>query len=224
MRYEVFNLELEEGLDASHANGRDEDRFDAACHHLLVIDSKSDTVIGTYRMQTREMARVHHGFYSAGEYDLAGIGDEVLDNSVEIGRACIHEDHRNQKVLFGLWRGLAIYMFHTSKRYFFGCCSLTSQDPVEGRTVMARLRRDEQVHPELLAQPLPGLECVSAEPDARAVRRVKLPRLFSTYLRFGAKVCSEPAIDREFKTIDYLVLLDTENMPALQMFTAGLAP
>ncbi len=41
---------------------------------------------------------------------------------------------------------------------------------------------------------------------------VEVPQLFATYLRYGALVCGPPAIDREFKTIDYFVLLDTNAL------------
>ena len=30
----------------------------------------------------------------------------------------------------------------------------------------------------------------------------------------GAKICGAPAIDREFKTIDFLTLLDLKSLPA----------
>jgi putative hemolysin len=36
LRFEVFNLELGEGLEASFATGRDQDEFDLTCHHLVV--------------------------------------------------------------------------------------------------------------------------------------------------------------------------------------------
>jgi 1-acyl-sn-glycerol-3-phosphate acyltransferase len=36
LRYEVFNLELKEGLEQSHASRLDEDPFDAVCDHLVV--------------------------------------------------------------------------------------------------------------------------------------------------------------------------------------------
>ena len=38
LRFEVFNLELDEGLDSSFLTGRDEDEFDATSHHLLVLE------------------------------------------------------------------------------------------------------------------------------------------------------------------------------------------
>ena len=107
LRYEVFNLEMHEGLEASHVTGHDEDDFDAGCHHLLVIHEgdPAQPVVGTYRLQTREMAARHAGFYSDGEYVLADMGDEILNDSVEIGRACVAKEHRKQRVLFRSCRG-----------------------------------------------------------------------------------------------------------------------
>jgi putative hemolysin len=36
----------------------------------------------------------------------------------------------------------------------------------------------------------------------------------TAYLSLGAKICAPPAMDREFKTIDFLTLLDLENLPS----------
>ena len=47
---------------------------------------------------------------------------------------------------------------------------------------------------------------------APAAATVEVPTLFGTYLRYGALVCGPPAIDREFKTIDWFVLLDTNAL------------
>jgi putative hemolysin len=40
---------------------------------------------------------------------------------------------------------------------------------------------------------------------------IKLPKLLSAYLSLGAWICGPPAIDREFKTIDFLTLLDLQS-------------
>jgi putative hemolysin len=214
LRYEIFNLELGEGLACSHASGRDEDAFDAGCHHLIVIDQKTDQTVGTYRMQTRAMARTNGGFYSQNEFDLADLTEPVLDDSVELGRACVARAHRKQRVLFGLWKGLAAYTIHQRMRYLFGCCSLTSQDAHEARVVSQKLQEDGLVHPELQVRVQAEYQCVDPSSSPLSTRGVKLPTLFGTYLRFGALVCSPPAIDREFRTIDYLVLMDTDTLPA----------
>lgn len=217
LRFEVFNVELGEGLDVSYDTGRDADRFDPVNHHLIVIDKRSGQIIGTYRMQTDEMAREFEGYYSSGEFDLDGIATEIRSKSIEIGRAVVHIDHRSRQVLFLLWKGLAAYMLHNKKSSLFGCCSLTSQDPSEGYRVMQHLEQNGFVHKSLSVSPLPEWECYGPDFELGAGwadRKVDLPKLFKLYLRYGAKVCGPPALDREFKTIDYLVLLSTDDLDA----------
>ena len=212
LRFEVFNLELGEGLATSFQTGRDRDEFDETCHHLLVLEAETDQVIGTYRMQTSEMAAHGKGFYSAGEFDLSSFPANVLNNAVELGRACVAQSHRNTAVLFLLWRGLAAYLLHSRKRYLFGCCSLTSQDTREGWRALELLKEQGHLHPQLFVPPRPGFECAADDKDIAQAPEAKIPRLFRTYLRYGAQVCSPPAIDRQFKTIDFLVLFDVAEM------------
>lgn len=218
LRFEVFNAELGEGLAASWETGRDEDEFDPFCHHLVVEERSTGRVVGTYRMQTLEMAAAGRGFYAATEYDLSRLPEAVLRQAVEVGRACIHREHRRRQVLYLLWRGLARYLAFNRKRYLFGCCSLTGQDPATGRRALGHLRRRGAVDPELWAPALPGYEC-GPDGDDRGDdreggegREVGLPALFEAYLRFGGRACGEPAIDRRFGTIDFLVLLDADGM------------
>lgn len=209
LRYEVFNVELGEGLESSVESARDVDQFDAVCHHLLVIEGVSGEIVGTYRMQTADMARRNLGFYSAGLFDLSTLPDAVVGSAVEVGRACVAREHRNTRVLFMLWKGLALYVAHNRLRYLFGCCSLTSQDPELGWRVMRHLEEDDRTHPELRVEPVAACRLPAAEPRDE---EVSLPILFRTYLRYGSKVLSPPAIDREFKTIDYLVMLDVDGL------------
>ncbi|MEM6455147.1 MAG: GNAT family N-acyltransferase [Acidobacteriota bacterium] len=220
LRFDVFNLELGEGLDSAFETGRDIDAFDGVCHHLLVVDVEDDDrIVGTYRLQTGDMARRHRGFYSATEFDLSGLLDAAGDDAIEVGRACVHRDHRNTQVLFLLWRGLAQYMLHNRKRYLFGCCSLTSQNVAEGRAVMAHLEKRGLVHPTLRVEPLPACRCYDGAPPIDPSIKVHIPKLFRTYLRHGALVCGPPAIDRLFKTIDYLVVFDVQAMDERQVRT-----
>lgn len=220
LRFEVFNVELREGLDESWETGRDRDPFDDVCHHLMVKSQRDGKIVGTYRMQTSAMARENLGFYSQAEFELAGLPDPVRADSVELGRACVALEHRNKHVLFLLWKGLALYVAHNQLRYLFGCCSLTSQDAVEGRAVMAYLDNAGLVLQDVRVDPQADYECYPPETPVDPDFEVKIPKLFRTYLRHGAKVCGPPAIDREFKTIDYLVLFDVAEMSEkrLRMF------
>lgn len=212
LRYEVFNLELNEGLDASHETGRDMDQFDPVCHHLVVVERATGEVVGCYRMQTSEMAAENLGFYSQLEFDLGGFPPGVIDNAMEIGRACVAKDHRSTQVLFLLWKGLALYVAANRRRFLFGCSSLTSQDPAEGKAFMDHLVYHDHLHPIFQIQPQPGFECYPSDLENIGEHKIRVPPLFRIYLRHGAKVCGPPAIDREFKTIDFLVLFDVDSM------------
>jgi len=215
LRFNVFNVELGEGLDTSFLTRRDEDAFDRACHHLLVEDLASGRIVGTYRMQTSEMALAAEGFYSNGEFALESLPREVVADSVEIGRACIERQHRGRQVLFLLWKGLAGYVMHFGKRYLFGCCSLSSQDPAAGLALHRQIAECGMLQSELRVDPRPGVECRVEDPASLGVAPagpVEVPTLFATYLRYGALVCGPPAIDREFKTIAWFVLLDTNAL------------
>ena len=206
LRFEVFNLELGEGLDSAFDSGRDHDELDPLVHHLLIATAEGE-VVGTYRLQTAAMAASQRGFYSAGEYDLGTMPGEFIAEAVEVGRACVAKGHRNGRVLNLLWRGLAMYLIHNRKRYLFGCCSLTSQEPALGIATWRMLSAGGSMHPDIMVAALPAFECQAD--DAAVEQQVPyIPPLFQSYLTLGAKVCSAPALDRTFKTIDFLVALD----------------
>lgn len=215
LRYAVFNLELHEGLDASALSGRDEDEFDQRFDHLLIAERQSGAVVGTYRMQTAEMAAVR-GYYSAGLFELAMLPDVVRRAAVEIGRACVAKPHRNGRVLHLLWRGLAAYLTWNRKTMLFGCCSLTSQDEALGVAMHRHLEEQGHVHPRIRVNPRSDRACFGHLSPPRSARTTpRIPALFQAYLSLGAQVLGRPAIDREFKTIDWIVLLDTAELPAL---------
>lgn len=212
LRFEVYNLEMNEGLESSFESGMDVDDFDAQCHHLMVIHRASGRLTGTYRMQTGPMALLRNGFYSSTEFELAAFPRDFLDRCVEVGRACIHREHRNGRVLQLLWKGLARYMDWNGKRFLFGCCSLASQDAAEGRALYQRLSLLDYLHPDLHAMPLPDFACEANPLAVLDAPQPQLPRLFEGYLNLGGRICGEPALDRRFKTIDFLVVLDIRDM------------
>ncbi|MEL7370542.1 MAG: GNAT family N-acyltransferase [Myxococcota bacterium] len=210
LRFEVFNLELDEGLDSAYVLGRDEDEFDVTCHHLMVVHKGTEQVVGTYRIMTHPMARDRGGFYSETEFDFSSLPVSVLERCIEVGRACVASDHRNGRVLNLLWRGLARYLTWNDKRYLFGCCSVPTLDEAVGESIFRRLKQDNHLHPEVMLKPLPPLQSNGRAEEAKG--DVPLPPLFQSYLKIGAKVCSPPAVDRRFKVIDFFVLLDLEQL------------
>lgn len=206
LRFAVFNLELREGLAQSWATGLDADRFDAVCDHLLVEDTASGQVVGTYRLQTGTSAARRHGYYSEREFEFAPY-EPLRARIVELGRACVHAQHRNFAVLNLLWGGIADYARSRGARWLLGCSSLTSQDPATGAAAWQQLQR-HQAEPALRTVPTPAFACAldSLGPAP------KIPKLLAAYLALGATLAGPPALDREFGTIDFLTLLDLDGL------------
>ena len=211
LRYEVFNLELNEGLASSHVTGLDEDLFDDVCDHLVVEHLPSRTIVGTYRLQTGLKAAERRGYYCAQEFRF-NVFEPMRSEIVELGRACVHKQHRNLVVLGMLWKGIADYATTHGGRYLIGCSSISSQDAAVGASAYADLCRNHLASPEWRTQPLPAFDCSLSQ---LAPEPVKIPKLLRAYLTLGAKICGPPALDWQFKTIDFLTLLDLAKMPAL---------
>lgn len=220
LRFRVFNMELGEGLEESLDSGRDSDKFDSVCDHLLIEHVTSGEIIGTYRLQTGKRALGNLGYYSEQEFEFAPF-ESLRSEIIELGRACIAKDHRNMVVLGLLWKGIAQYCKLMNARYLIGCSSLTSVNPAEGWGALEKLRR--YLAPDhLITHPTPEYVCpmVNEEELEFARRTVEVPRLMRAYLALGAKICGSPALDSDFKTIDYLTLLDLESLGprAMQKF------
>jgi putative hemolysin len=209
LRYEVFNLELQEGLATSAASGLDADPFDAVCDHLLVEHASSGQVVGTYRMQTGTTAASALGYYCAQEFEF-DVYRPLRAQVLELGRACIAKEHRNSTVLSMLWRGIAVYAKEHRARYLLGCSSLTSQNPADAAAAFAALQAN-MAPAQYQTVPCAGYHM---EMEVPATNNFKTPKLLSAYLALGAWICGPPALDRTFKTIDFLTLLDLQS-PAM---------
>lgn len=209
LRFLVFNVEMNEGLEASYATCRDADPFDDVCDHLVVQDRTTGDIVGTYRVQTGVMAAVNRGFYSAGEFDFAPF-TPLAAQLVELGRACVHSQHRNIAVLALLWHGIAGYARERGGRYLVGCSSLPGVDPAVGAAAYSQLMRAHLAPEPWRTRPLPAYQCPL---DQIAPEPVRIPRLLSGYFSLGAKICGPPALDREFRTLDFLTLMDLEALP-----------
>ena len=211
LRFEIFNVELNEGLAESYASGLDADPFDAVCDHLLIEHLPSRQIVGTYRLQTGVNAASKLGYYSAQEFDFQPFAARRAE-IIELGRACVHIQHRNLVVLGMLWKGIADYAKQRGARYLLGCSSITSQDPAVGASAYSELCRKSLAPPSWRTRPVPEYDCPL---NQLAEETVKIPKLLRAYLSVGAKICGPPALDRSFKTIDFLTLLDLEELPAL---------
>jgi putative hemolysin len=208
LRFQVFNLELNEGLARSYDTGLDADPFDAVCDHLVVEHVSTGQIVGTYRLQTGTNAAANLGYYCEQEFYFDPFEAE-RNKIVELGRACVHRQHRNLFVLGLLWKGIAEYARARNCRYLIGCSSLTSQEPAAGASAYSELCRSNLALPQWRTKPLPSHDCPL---DAVTEEPVSIPKLLRAYLTVGARICGPPALDAHFKTIDFLTMLDFEAL------------
>lgn len=208
LRHDVFAGELG-ALLSSPQPGLDVDPFDAYCDHLLVRDTVTGQVVGTYRLLPPERAAIAGRLYSEGEFDIAPL-DAIRPGLVEVGRSCVHPDHRDGTVIGLIWAGIARYMVDRGHDWLAGCCSIPLSD---GGTLAAgtwdRVRDRHLAPEEFRVRPLFPW---SAEGVARPTGRTELPPLLRGYVRLGAWVCGEPAHDPDFGVADLYVLLSMRRI------------
>ena len=206
LRFEVFATEMGARL-TTPIPGHDVDLFDDYCEHLLVRDAQTRQVIGTYRVLTPAQARRVGGTYSDTEFDLTRLR-ALRHRMVELGRSCVHEDHRHGGVIMALWSALAGFMARNDLDTMIGCASIPMlyngfPGGEAAASIWHQLRKthlapiDMDVLPRV---PLP-VELL----DNQAV--VEPPALIKGYLRLGAKVLGAPAWDPDFNTADLPLLM-----------------
>ncbi|WP_188709263.1 GNAT family N-acetyltransferase [Polaromonas eurypsychrophila] len=213
LRYQVFATEMGATLSGV-LPGHDIDIFDDFCEHLLVRDEASQEVIGTYRVLTPAQAKRAGSTYSDTEFDLTRLRF-LRPRMVELGRSCVHIDHRHGGVILALWGALAEFMARNQLDTMIGCASIPMQHTgaSSGQAAASIWRQVRQTHlasieyhvtPRL---PLP-VERLDDSLD------VEPPALIKGYLRLGAKVLGAPAWDPDFNSADLPMMMRIADLPA----------
>lgn len=206
LRYKVFAGEMGARL-STPLEDHDIDLFDDYCEHLLVRDEATQEVIGTYRVLTPVQAKRVGSTYSDTEFDLTRLRG-LRSRMVELGRSCVHPDHRHGGVIMALWGALGEFMVRNQLDTMLGCASIPmAQGGVFNGDVAASIWR--QVRTQYLAPiefqvrprvPLP-LERLNDQLD------VEPPALIKGYLRLGTKVLGAPAWDPDFNSADLPMMM-----------------
>ncbi|MES2943437.1 MAG: GNAT family N-acyltransferase [Pseudomonadota bacterium] len=213
LRYQVFALEMGASLPNT-VPGHDIDLFDDYCEHLLVRDDASQEVIGTYRVLTPTQAKRAGSTYSDTEFDLTRLRS-LRSRMVELGRSCVHADHRHGGVILALWGALAEFMGRNQLDTMIGCASIPMQHNgvSSGQAAASIWRQVRQTHlasidyhvTPRLALPVEKLDdSLDIEP----------PALIKGYLRLGAKVLGAPAWDPDFNSADLPMMMRIADLPA----------
>jgi putative hemolysin len=212
LRYQVFAKEMGARLPISLEN-HDIDLFDDYCEHLLVRDEKTQQVIGTYRVLTPAQAKRVGGTYSDTEFDLTRLRG-VRDRMVELGRSCVHADHRHGGVVLALWRALFEFMSRNQLDTMIGCASIPMlhNGMISGdvaASVWHQLKADSMASVEFHVRPRLPLPV----DELNSQLAVDPPALIKGYIRLGAKILGAPAWDPDFNTADLPMMMRVSDLP-----------
>jgi L-ornithine Nalpha-acyltransferase len=214
LRYEVF---YKETLNKDNFSRTDIDKFDSICDHLIILDKKHNTVVGTYRFISSTFS---DKFYSETEFSI----DQVKNAEgikLELGRACVHRNYRNGIGIALLWKGLSEYFRKINAKYLFGCSSIGTTNTVEISLIYKYIKElylspdNFRVFPNEKHR-IKELDYYLNAFDKFAIKTESIedfiPPLLKSYLKAGSVICGEPAIDNKFKCADFFTVLDLEAL------------
>jgi putative hemolysin len=225
VRYRVFYDELgaiQAGLDS--AAGRDVDRFDEVCDHLLVFDTSLPgpdhrRIVGTYRLLRQEIAAEAGGFYSEGEFELTKlVARHPGQRFLELGRSCVLPEYRSKRTIEILWQGIWAYINHYRIGVMTGCASFHGTVPAAHAEALSYLAQNCRASLEWDIRAVPGRYCpmdlMPAEAIGMKSALAAMPPLIKGYLRVGAKVGDGCVIDHQFGTVDVFIVMPVKEIAA----------
>ena len=209
LRHQVFAGEG--GAITPGPPGLDLDAYDRRCDHLIVWHrdlTGSERPVATYRLlppQANASRPRRRGLYAHHEFDLGPL-ESLLPGTIEAGRACVAAAHRGSPAIALLWSGIARAMLSSGCRYLVGCASISLDDGGGQASMLESLVQQRYWAP-------PEWQCRPRRPVPTPTNpdrpdRLTIPPLLHGYFRLGAVICGPPAHDPQFRTADFLVLLD----------------
>lgn len=221
LRYAVFVEELgATGLSVDHEQRLERDQLDPHFDHLLLIDRSiapetMEHVVGVYRLLPQDRAEGLGRFYSDAEYDLTLLRQSGR-KLVELGRSCVHPNHRRGAAMLHLWNGLAAYVLARDIQILFGVASFQGPDVARHAKALSWLNAHHLAPPELRVTAWPNnaqaMDIIPADSIERSAALADIPPLIRAYLRLGGFVGQGAYLDHDFNTLDVCLILDTAVM------------
>ncbi len=215
LRFSVFHGEMA-GIKADI--GMDTDRFDQNADVLIIIDKKTDEIVGTYRIRCSNFTKE---FYSSDEFTLQAFLERP-GTKLELSRACVHLNHRNGACISLLWRGIYQYIVAMNASELFGCSSVCQVSVSDIGRIQRHFIEKNIIYDELDIFPKPEYYMDAAnlntneghDHGAGDVTKV-IPSLLHMYLKAGADIALIPAWDAYFKCFDFFTVLRTDRLSPL---------
>lgn len=187
----------------------DSDEFDDYCDHLMLYDNSN--LIGTMRL--RQSKSSNHPLYSSQEFKLNGFEKRLLNhNFIEAGRICTEEGSSFLAPIM-LLAGEFKYAQSRKIENFIGCTSFYTKKIKDAEDIFIYLEKKGFTIPRNKLIKTKEPYKISFNPEIPINEKPEIEALAKIYFDFGAKVISEPAFDKEFNCIDYLMAGNVKKIP-----------
>ncbi len=202
---------------AERETALDADRFDAACDHLLIEEAKTGELVCCFRLLPLEGGSEIERSYSAQFYDLVSLR-EFPDRMVEMGRFCVHPDHRSGEVLRIAWSAMTRYVDAREIKLLIGCSSFKGVDAESYQDSFALLKDNHLAPARWLPRPKAANIFEFARkfrfrrPDPMRAMRA-MPPLLRGYLSMGGWVSDHAVIDHDLNTLHVFTGLEISRIP-----------
>ncbi len=234
---EVTFREVGEGTNKSI----DLDEYDLYYNHLILWDREAKKIAGAYRVGNgQEIMALYgrRGFYISSLFRMDKGMDDMLNQSLELGRSFIVKEYQRHRLsLFLLWKGILYYLISNSQfRYIIGPVSISNQyQEVSKELIIQFITRHyydhvlaKLVEPRNAFRPKVknvDLEALleSSQSDVKKMDRIiseiepssfTMPVLLKKYLQQNAKIFSFNCDPKFNNALDGLMYLDLQNLPA----------
>jgi putative hemolysin len=236
LRYTVFYREMSAiPTPEMRDEGRDFDKYDDVCDHLLVVDRENHDqdgqpmVVATYRLTREKDAARAGGFYTAGEYDITRMlnGLPAGTNVLELGRSCVLKSYRSRPgTMQLLWKGLMAYVARFDVDLMFGCASLSGTDADALALPLSYLKHFHAMPEDVRVKARPELYVPMDRTAKEAIEPREglrsLPPLLKGYVRAGCCIGDGAVIDRQFGTTDVFIYFPLSGIDARYKSRFGL--
>jgi putative hemolysin len=208
LRYQVFTEEY--GAIIRSTDGHDQDALDSFCKHLIVIDTDTQEVVGTYRVLNSSAAKDYGCLHAESVFNIERL-DPLRNELAEFGRSCVRSDYRDARVIRLLLTGLGKLLAQSGERYVLGCIPIDARDGgLYAASIYQALAPDYLSNDSLRIWPRNRPTTHLAPTQTNPI----MPPFLKAYLRAGAVVLGEPHCNLELGIADLPILLPINHASA----------
>ncbi|KAB1064857.1 lysophospholipid acyltransferase family protein [Salibacter halophilus] len=233
---EVTFRSIEEGTNRN----LDLDEYDLYYQHLFIWDKDKHRIVGAYRLgKGRDIMNQYgkRGFYTNSLFRFKKDFNNILENTIELGRSFIVEDYQKARLpLFILWKGILYFLLkNPDYRYLLGPVTISNRYSKLSRALMVGFIKNHFYKDELAKHVKPRkrfrLKVKNVEPDVLLEysknnflqldkfiqdiepNRHTIPVLLKKYMKQNARIIGFN-IDPKFESaLDGLMILDLKDVP-----------